>query len=136
MLNKSKTRKRLAWYLMLSLLFSYSVSYSDGEHITPVEVTNSTEYDLDVTLNGDEYVVKPKSSVKTEVKSDKVLVLAAYSPGQNVSGDYAESFETSGDKGKRKTTCSGDCTTEPTKSSDKKSKSSKVAVDIGSKQMR
>ena len=87
--------KSLAWYVILGLLFSLSVSYS-GNFVVPVTVTNRTAHYLHVTINDKSFTyIAPENSIRTEVATDGVNIKAVYSPGQERDGTFSGSYPTS-----------------------------------------
>jgi len=86
--------KSFAWYVMLGLLFSLSVSYSD-DFVVPVTVTNRTAHYLHLSINDKSFTfVAPGSAVQTEVTTDGVAIHAVYAPGQRISGKFTQSYPT------------------------------------------
>ena len=109
MLKQSKLRKKLAWFLTMSFLFSLSVTTYSGDDLkAPVKVTNRTDHKLDITINETVHRdVQPNTVIRTEVRTDNVTIRATYSAGQQVRGNYIRSFKAFDRDTKTSNSCSG-----------------------------
>ena len=80
--------------MLFILLTSVDFSYSD-EGRAPVKVTNRTEHFLHVSVNDRTFTyLAPNGSIQTKVDTEAVTIYATYSPGQEMSGVFTESYST------------------------------------------
>jgi len=79
--------------VLLIMLWPYAISVSDDG--VAVTVINNTRYFLHITINGEHYLyVAPGGSVAQQTNSLATVVLeAAYSPGQQVTGSGSKAVD-------------------------------------------
>jgi len=114
MLRQNIFPRVFTWYVTLGALFSLSVSYS-ADITVPVTVTNRTAHYLHVLINKQSFTyVAPGIAVRTEVKTDGVIIQAVYSPGQGRPGAFEENYPTTRTETSDGTSCNSDGSCEST----------------------